>query len=67
VIQGTYLHHKEIKAAQGIKITARVMINYQILDLPVELLLCLTLLFMVSSVSLFVPFAQFTRPLPNDV
>lgn len=23
--QGTYLHHKQIKAAQGIKITAQVM------------------------------------------
>lgn len=23
--QGTYLHHKEIKAAQGIKITAQVL------------------------------------------
>lgn len=25
VFQGTYVHHKQIKAAQGIKITAQVM------------------------------------------
>lgn len=31
MIQGTFLHHKEIKAAQGIKITAQVYRMWKLL------------------------------------
>lgn len=35
--QGTYLHHKEIKAAQGIKITAQVtMFHWKVIDLEID-------------------------------